>query len=140
MWDPDNKNCSVIGEGLIVQGNVKSKSNLKIEGDVEGNVSCVSLLVGKSGSVKGDITTQDALIEGTVHGMIRSGIVELKDGSKLEGDVTSKTLAVDHGAVFTGFAQPIKSNSHTNQPSKSNSHTNLPLKSNSHTKLDQAAE
>lgn len=108
MWDHDNKDCSVIGEDLIVSGEIKCKSDLMIEGRVEGNVSCVSLLVGKSGTVTGDISTEDVLVEGTVHGMISSGSVELKDGCTLLGDISSHTLAIDHGANFTGSVRPNK--------------------------------
>lgn len=106
MWDQDNNDCSVIGEDLIVSGEIKCKSDLKIEGRVEGNISCVSLLVGKNGTVTGDISTNDVLVEGMVQGTITSKSVELKDGCTLEGDISSQSLAIDHGAVFTGSVRP----------------------------------
>ncbi len=108
MLDSDNKDCSVIGEDLIVKGDIDSKSDLVIEGRVEGNVSCLSLIVGKSGTITGDIDTEAVLIEGTIHGMITSGNVELKDGCTLEGDISSATLAIDHGAEFNGSVRPKK--------------------------------
>lgn len=77
--DPENENCSVIGEDLIVQGNIT-----------------------------GDITTDDLLVEGYVHGMIQSDNVELKEGCKLEGDIAVQTLAMDHGAAFNGSVLPLK--------------------------------
>ena len=110
MWDQDNKNCSVIGEDLVVQGDISCNSDLMIEGQVEGNISCVSLFVGKSGNVTGDITTDDLLVAGNVHGKIQSDSVELKEGCTLEGDISSQTLAMDHGAIFTGYALPVKKN------------------------------
>jgi cytoskeletal protein CcmA (bactofilin family) len=108
MWDHDKKDCSVIGADLIVSGEIKCKSDLMIEGRVEGNISCVSLFVGKSGIITGDISTEEVLVEGTVHGMISSGSVELKDGCSLLGDISSQTLAIDHGAEFTGSVRPVK--------------------------------
>lgn len=98
----------MIGEDLIVNGNISCKSDLMIEGRVEGNVSCTSLFVGKTGRITGDIATEDVLVEGTVLGMIKSRSVELKDGSTLEGDISSQTLAIDHGATFTGSVHPTK--------------------------------
>jgi cytoskeletal protein CcmA (bactofilin family) len=106
MWDQEKKDCSVIGEDLIVNGDINCKSDLMIEGKIEGNVVCMSLFVGKSGRVTGDVNTEEVLIEGTIHGKITSGSVELKDGCILEGDISSKTLAVDHGATFTGSVKP----------------------------------
>jgi cytoskeletal protein CcmA (bactofilin family) len=108
MWDNDNKDCSVIGEDLIVSGEIKCKSDLMVVGRVDGNISCVSLFVGKSGAVTGDITTEDVSVEGTVKGTISSGSVELRDGCKLEGDISSQTLSIDHGADFTGSVRPSK--------------------------------
>ena len=100
--EDDKKERSTIGEDLVVDGNITCKSDLLIEGNVEGNVTCVALHVGKSGYVTGDIKSEETRIEGRVIGMIRSRSVELKDGCTLEGDIESQTLAVDHGAGFTG--------------------------------------
>jgi len=93
---------------MLVDGDINCKSDLIIEGRVEGNVSCVSLLVGKTGLVSGDISNEDVLVEGTVHGMIKSESVELKDGCTLEGDISSRTLMIDQGAIFTDSVQPAK--------------------------------
>lgn len=109
MWDNENKDCSVIGPDLIVSGNINCKSDLMVEGRVEGNVSCTSLFVGKTGKITGDISSEDVLLEGTVEGMINSRSVELKDGCTLDGDISSQTLAIDHGANFTGSVKPTKS-------------------------------
>lgn len=115
MRDPENENCSVIGEDLIVQGNIICSSELMIEGQVVGDITCVSLMVGKSGNITGDITTDDLLVEGSVHGMIQSDNVELKEGCKLEGDIAVQTLAMDHGAAFNGSVLPLKNN-HSSLP------------------------
>lgn len=108
MRDKDHKDHSVIGEDLVIDGNLSCKSDLLIEGNVEGNISCMSLYVGRTGKVTGDISSDQASIEGAVQGMIKSGGVELKDGCTLEGDIESQTLAMDHGAAFTGSVRPTK--------------------------------
>lgn len=43
-----------------------------IEGRVERNVSCKSLLVNRSGRIIGDISSESVLLEGAVQGMINS--------------------------------------------------------------------
>lgn len=108
MWDQDNTSGSVIGEDLIVTGDIKSKSDLLIIGNVEGNITCVTLLVGKSGKVNGDITSENLVIEGGIQGMVSSASVELKDGCSVEGDITSSSLSIDHGAEFIGSVRPGK--------------------------------
>ena len=108
MWNSEKKVCSKIGKDLLVNGDINCKSDLIIDGRVEGNVSCVSLLVSKTGLISGDISTEDVLVEGTIHGMIKSESVELKDGCTLEGNISSRTLAIDHGAIFTGSVRRAK--------------------------------
>ena len=96
----------MIGEDLVVDGNITCKSDLLIEGNVDGNVSCVALRVGRTGRVTGDIKSDETQIEGRVVGMVKSRSVELKEGCILEGDIESQTLAVDHGASFSGAVKP----------------------------------
>lgn len=109
MWDEENKSNSVIGEDLVVTGNILCKSGLLIQGEVEGNVTCTHLQVSNSGRVTGDISTEDALIEGAVNGSITSRKVDLREGCVMEGDIASESLSIDHGANFTGSAKPRKS-------------------------------
>jgi cytoskeletal protein CcmA (bactofilin family) len=108
MWNPENKDVSVIGEDLVVNGNINCKCDLMIEGRVEGNVSCTSLLVSRCGRIIGDISSESVLLEGSVQGMINSRSVELKEGCLLLGDIASQTLAVDHGANFTGSVKSTR--------------------------------
>lgn len=108
MWDRESKDCSVVGEDLTLNGNLSSKSNLMIEGYIEGNVSCASLFVCRTGKVVGEVQCENALIEGTVNGVVTSIRVELRDGCVLEGDIASETLEIDHGATFSGSSRPLK--------------------------------
>lgn len=98
----------MIGEDMIVTGNIECKSDLTVAGRVEGNITCVSLLVGKTGQIAGDISAEDVLVEGTIHGMIKSESIALKDGCMLEGDIASHTLSIEHGADFAGSVEPAR--------------------------------
>ncbi len=108
MWSSEKKICSRIGKDLIINGDIHSKSYLVVEGRVEGNVSSISLHVGKTGLISGGIFTKDVIVEGTIHGMIESENVDLRDGCKLLGDIASHTLSMEHGAVFNGAVKPNK--------------------------------
>lgn len=109
ILDRESKNCSVIGEDLTLEGNVISKSDLLIEGVIQGNVNCSNLFVSRGGRILGDVTCDSVELEGTVNGVITASRVDLKDGSILEGDIVSESLSIDHGATFTGAARPVKS-------------------------------
>lgn len=105
---PENEtpHGSVIGRDLIVKGDITSKGDLRIDGTVEGNVHCVGLHVGATGSVTGDVAADNVTVEGRVQGSVQSGSVSLRAESVVEGDILSQGLAIDHGAYFDGRARP----------------------------------
>lgn len=97
---------SVISRDLIVKGDIASKGDLRIDGNVEGNVHCVGLHVGPGGSVTGDVAADNVTVEGRIQGSVQSGSVSLRAESVVEGDILSQGLAIDHGAYFDGRARP----------------------------------
>ncbi len=93
-----------IMEGTSIEGEVRSDSNIRIDGRVKGIINVRGrLIVGTSGVVEGDVTCQSSDIEGTVMGKINcQDLLSLKATAKLTGDINTKKLAIEPGAVFTG--------------------------------------
>lgn len=93
-----------IMEGTSIEGEVKSDSNIRIDGRVKGMINVRGrLIVGATGVVEGDVTCQSSDIEGTVNGKINcQDLLSLKATAKLTGDINTKKLAIEPGAVFTG--------------------------------------
>ncbi len=93
-----------IMEGTTIEGEVRSDSNVRIDGRVKGTIQVRGrLIVGATGHVEGDVTCQSSDIEGTVNGKIAcQDLLSLKATAKLTGDINTKKLAIEPGAVFTG--------------------------------------
>jgi len=93
-----------IMEGTSIEGEVRSDSNIRIDGRVKGIINVRGrLIVGTSGVVEGDVTCQSSDIEGTVMGKINcQDLLSLKATAKLTGDINTKKLAIEPGAIFTG--------------------------------------
>lgn len=93
-----------IMEGTVIEGELRSDSNVRIDGRVKGMIQVRGrLIVGASGQVEGDITCQSSDIEGTVNGKIAcQDLLSLKATARLTGDIQTKKLAIEPGAVFTG--------------------------------------
>ena len=93
-----------IMEGTAIEGEVRSDSNVRIDGRVKGTINVRGrLIVGASGLVEGDVTCQSSDIEGTVNGKIAcQDLLTLKATAKLTGDIHTKKLSIEPGAVFTG--------------------------------------
>jgi cytoskeletal protein CcmA (bactofilin family) len=93
-----------IMEGTSIEGEVRSDSNIRIDGKVKGTIHVRGRhIVGASGLVEGNVNCQSSDIEGTVSGKITcQDLLSLKATAKLNGDIITKKLAIEPGAVFTG--------------------------------------
>ena len=93
-----------IMEGTVIEGEVRSDSNVRIDGMVKGTINVRGrLIVGATGIVEGNVTCQSSDIEGTVKGKINcQDMLCLKATAKLDGDIITKKLAIEPGAEFTG--------------------------------------
>ena len=80
---------SVIGSGMRIVGDIESNGVIKVEGVVDGAVrGARQLLLGKSGTIHGDIHAVDAILGGTVVGtVVASERVEVQSSSSVEGDI-----------------------------------------------------
>jgi len=107
---------SVIGPGMEIVGDIKCDGTVRLEGRVEGSVKASkSVVVGREGSVTGDIETQDVVVAGRVSGtVIGASRVELQDTCHVEGDIRSRRIKLDEGGRVEGSlhmgtdAQPNK--------------------------------
>lgn len=95
---------SIIGPGMKIVGDCSSDGTIRVEGKVEGSVNAgKSVVVGKDGSVKGDISTQDAIIAGTVNGSVNAeSRVELQSTCRVQGDIRSRRVKLDEGGQVDG--------------------------------------
>ena len=93
-----------IMEGTSIEGEMRSDSNIRIDGRVKGTINVRGrLIVGQTGVVEGDVTCQSSDIEGMVNGKITcQDLLSLKATAKLNGDINTKKLAIEPGALFTG--------------------------------------
>ncbi len=111
---PDRLN--VIVDGSKVMGDMITESNLRVDGEVIGNVSSAAkVVIGASGYIKGNLTCTDADIEGKVEGTLMvDGLLVLRSRANIEGEITTSKLQVEEGAQFSGQcrmsnARPAKS-------------------------------
>jgi cytoskeletal protein CcmA (bactofilin family) len=95
---------TIVGKGSVVQGNMRIRNSVRIDGRVKGNVTTSdTVVVGKDGAVEGTIQAKHVLMAGKVKGDISaSGKVVIEATSTVTGDVEASRLVVDEGAVFDG--------------------------------------
>ena len=94
--------ASTIGEDLTITGDVTSKGELRIDGRVQGNVHCLSLILGENSVITGDVKAEDVLIGGRLLGSVHGRRVILQSTAHVEGDLLHKDRAMEQGAYFQG--------------------------------------
>lgn len=99
---PDRLNRLV--EGTRIIGDIISESNLRVDGEIEGNISTsAKVVIGENGILKGNLTCQEADIEGRIEGKLMvAGLLILRESAKISGDIQTAKLHMEEGAVFEG--------------------------------------
>lgn len=97
---------SVLGADLSVKGDITASADLHIEGKVEGDISCTSLVQGDASVITGAIIAQSARLSGTVHGAITAGHLVVLKTARIHGDVTYDALTIEQGAQVDGKFAP----------------------------------
>lgn len=87
-----------------IVGNIIADSDFRIDGTIEGELNCSGkVVIGESGCIKGSIVCQNAEILGMMDGKITcKQQLSLRASGKIIGDVQTKTLIVEPGAIFNG--------------------------------------
>jgi cytoskeletal protein CcmA (bactofilin family) len=93
---------SIIGEDLTITGNVASKGEIQVDGEIQGDIRCSSLLLGDKAHVKGGVVAEDVVVRGHLLGTIRGVRITLQAPSHVEGDIFHESLAIEQGAYFEG--------------------------------------
>ena len=98
----NNGQYSKIEKSTTLKGNIKSKTDIRIDGNVEGEVVTKGkVILGKESDVVGKILCANADIEGKFDGeLTASGTLSLKSGSNVKGRVKIQKLIVESGSIF----------------------------------------
>jgi cytoskeletal protein CcmA (bactofilin family) len=91
-----------IAEGLKIVGSVTAEGLVEVNGQIEGELHCTSLIISRKAQVTGTITAERVVVDGRVEGPIQGGEVVLKSQAHVVGDIQHQSLAIDSGAYFEG--------------------------------------
>lgn len=95
---------TILGPGCLFEGNLTLPEGLtRIDGEVIGNIKGNGgLIIGENGSVKGDLSIENVVVYGKVHGNIKARSLEIRASGRVDGDVQVQELVVEKGAMYNG--------------------------------------
>jgi cytoskeletal protein CcmA (bactofilin family) len=101
---------ATIGPSMNIKGEIRSREELLVDGEVEGTLESQSLLtVGVNGKVKANIRAREVVIYGSVRGDVE--VVEkiaIRDKGSLIGNIKSAGISIDDGAYFKGSIDIVR--------------------------------
>tara|TARA_Y100000385_G_C13032870_1_gene611589 strand:+ start:991 stop:1416 length:426 start_codon:yes stop_codon:yes gene_type:complete len=93
---------NTIAQGTIFTGDLTSEGDFRIEGIINGSLTTSGkVVVGKTGSLEGVLTCENADMEGKFKGTLHvSNTLNLRSTAHIEGEVQIGKLSVEPGATF----------------------------------------
>lgn len=101
---PDPRAATVIGPDTAIQGEIRCKGTIRIEGEIVGRIhSEDTIVVTETGRVKADLLAAQIIISGEVIGNVfAKERCEIVAKGKLAGDLTAPRVSIEEGVVFEG--------------------------------------
>jgi cytoskeletal protein CcmA (bactofilin family) len=93
---------TIIAEGLKIVGSVTAEGLVEVNGQIEGDLHCTSLIISPKAAITGGIQAEKIVVNGRVEGPIVGGDVVLKSRAHVVGDIKHLSLAIETGAYFDG--------------------------------------
>lgn len=104
-----NSTFSVIGSDVTITGNVSASADLHVDGAIEGDIKCASIVQGESSKISGAVTAESARMSGSVTGSITAKELVILKTAKIDGDVHYDALTIEQGAQVDGRFAPNSS-------------------------------
>lgn len=104
--NPDTTD-TLIGEGTVFEGKIRSEAGIRVEGQIIGDIECSGdVTIGEHGSAHSNITARNVILAGVVHGNVTvQGQLTIRSSGQLYGNLTAQQLNIEAGAVFQGTSK-----------------------------------
>jgi cytoskeletal protein CcmA (bactofilin family) len=101
---------ATIGASMFIKGDISTREELLVDGEVEGTLESHSLLtVGPNGKVRADIKAREVVIFGSVHGNVEAmEKLAIRGEGSLVGNIKTAGISIDDGAYFKGSIDIVR--------------------------------
>lgn len=103
--EPGRGGQAILGKSVIVKGQIVSREDLTIDGEVEGTVELQEhrLTIGPNGKVTATVKAREVVVLGTLHGNVETrDRIHIRKEAKLVGDIHTARIEIEDGAYFKG--------------------------------------
>ncbi len=95
---------TIIGESILVKGNLEGDEDLTVQGRVEGSINLTrTIIIEPGGVIKAEVSVANAIVSGVMVGNISAtDSVELTETGRMLGDIQAPRVIINEGALFKG--------------------------------------
>ena len=83
---------------VVVKGDISASADLHIDGRIEGDIKCASLVQGEGSEISGGVVAESARLAGRVTGSITARELVVLKSAVIQGDVHYDALTIEQGA------------------------------------------
>jgi cytoskeletal protein CcmA (bactofilin family) len=102
---------SVIGPDVIITGNIVATADLHVDGRIEGDLNCGSLIQGAESQINGAVKAESARLAGSIDGSVSVRQLTIERAARITGDVEYETVSIENGASIDGRLKHIAADS-----------------------------
>ena len=88
-------------------GDLHSDGEIQIDGGIEGDIRCMTLLIGETADIRGEIVADAVIVHGRLTGQIKAKSVNLAATAHVIGDILHEDLSIETGAFLEGHCKRI---------------------------------
>ena len=106
-----SSNAASIGKAVMVKGQIFSREDLYVDGEVEGTVEALEhkLTIGPNGTVRATVKAREVVALGTIQGNVEAADkIEIRKDAKLTGDIRTARIIIEDGAYFKGSIDIVR--------------------------------
>jgi cytoskeletal protein CcmA (bactofilin family) len=111
-FEPENRgSAATIGKAVKVVGQIFSREDLYVDGDVEGTIEALEhkLTIGPNGTVQAAVKAREVVALGNIKGNVdATDKIEIRKDAKLTGDIRTARIIIEDGAYFKGSIDIVK--------------------------------
>jgi cytoskeletal protein CcmA (bactofilin family) len=93
---------SYIGAEVTVTGNISGSGDIHLDGSVDGDVGCNTLILGSGGRVRGNIMAEKVTLGGSVDGTVSAASLTVEKSARIAGDLSYDMISIENGAQVDG--------------------------------------
>jgi len=99
------RGSAVIGKGVTIKGQIFSREDLTIDGEVDGSVELLEhrLTIGEKGKIRADVSAQEVVVLGSIQGNVEAKEkIDIRKQASITGDIKAARIETEDGAYLKG--------------------------------------